>query len=70
MMPMPKSATAWEMEPQRKPRSVMVWVFMSGVMIGGDIAIIHEHRWKSIAFGLIVAALCAYNAWDRWRKIP
>jgi hypothetical protein len=69
MMSMPKGATVWEKEPQRKMGAVLLYTFMSGVFVGGAISAIHEHRWKSIAFSLCVAALSAYNAWSRWKKI-
>jgi hypothetical protein len=69
MMSMQKGATAWEKEPQRKMRAVLLYTFMSGVCVGGAIGEIHEHRWKSIAFSLCIAALISYNAWSRWKKI-
>lgn len=70
MMPIPKGATAWEMEPQRKMRAVFFNTFGSGVMVGVAMGAAHEHRWGLFAWLLATAALSAYSAWARWRKIP
>jgi hypothetical protein len=70
MMPMPKGATAWEKVPQRQTRWVFLNVFGSGLMVGIALDNIHTHRWFWLAWDLAVAALSAYNAWDKWRKIP
>ena len=69
MMSMPNGGTAWEKEPQRKMRAVFLYTFCSGVSVGGTLNEIHEYRWKTIAFGLCVAALLAYHAWSRWKKV-
>jgi hypothetical protein len=70
MMPMPKGVTAWETEPQRKMRGVILPVFWSGVMVGFAGATIPAHRWWLYAWFLATAALFAHIAWDSWRKIP
>ena len=67
MMPMPKGATAWEREPQRKMRPVLFWTFSSGVIVGLAMGAAHEHRWGLFTWLLATAVIGAYNAWNQWR---
>jgi hypothetical protein len=48
MMPMPKGATAWEMEPQRKMGAVFINTFGSGAMVGVAMGAAHEHRREAV----------------------
>jgi len=51
-------------------QSVVIPIWLNGLLVGVAMGAAHEERWKLCLFLVATAALFAHIAWDSGRKKP